>query len=24
MVKSTAIVGGQSLGLRVEETKRLR
>jgi hypothetical protein len=23
-VKSTAIVGGQSLGLRVEETKRLR
>jgi len=24
IVKSTAIVGGQSLGLRVEETKRLR
>jgi hypothetical protein len=24
VVKSTAIVGGQSLGLRVEETKRLR
>lgn len=24
IVKSTAIVGGQSIGLRVEETKRLR
>jgi hypothetical protein len=23
-VKSTAIIGGQSLGLRIEETKRLR